>query len=202
MEYIFTNRILNMNTLHNLCKLSIDKLTINKCNIGDKGIEILAEYIKTSTLKELTIRNDYITHKGTLALKNAIEINSSLIKLDLSGSLNGEYSSPNNILEGMKINKSITILILSYNTVYNSTYLILNDVLYSNTTLQELYLGDTLYDEVFFGIRLVWENGMLYNSTLKIFEFSPTVMLSQEYIDIIDTYKLNRSIVRINTKHR
>ena len=174
-------------------------LKIDKCNIGDVGVTIISKFLKNNTiLLNLSITRDNFSYVGSHYLKGAIEINTTLEVLDLSGSLDNN-NSPYTVLEGMILNKGIHTLNLSSNIVYNTTYVLLNRVLIENKTLRYLYIDNTLYDEIFYGIDMVWTNGILLNTTLNGFHFSPTKLLEEDVVKMILRATIsNRNLIDID----
>ena len=177
--------------------LHLTLLRIKNCHLEDDGIKILAQYLETNTtLENLYMEDSMVTYVGSSYLQSAIEKNNTLTYLQLSHVFYNH--SPYKIIEALIKNKSIETLDLSNNTVYNSTFMILNTMLQCNTTLISIYFGDTLYDELFYGLYQLWSTTMITNTTLKKLHFSPNNILEHDIVQTIyNTILVNNSLIEL-----
>ena len=191
--------IVNTDMLLQFSNLMI--LKIEECNIGENDIMNIICIVKKLHIEELSLISENFTINSSIYMKEMLEVNTTLKILDLSNSLN-RSGTLYHIIKGIIRNNSITTLDLSSNVVYNSTFILLNEMLLSNNTLEILFIGDTIYDELMYGIDILWTNAMVYNTTLRKFSFSPHNILELDIIKIINnTIMVNKSLVGLHFKN-
>lgn len=119
---------------------SLTHLSLASNNIGQKGIRIISQALKQNqSLQYLNLERNTLGKKGAQYLGAALAVNHSLIHLDLQRmSINDK--AVENILQGLKSNKGLQKLCLSFNNIASPSWAVWEDCLNQNTTLRELDL--------------------------------------------------------------
>ena len=109
----------SMATLLSSGECSLKILYLNKINLGDEGIRILANALtENDTLKCLEIANNNISHVGAQCLEHALEDNNTLQKVTLAHNDIGNEGA-GCISSSLINNRSLNVLDLSHNNIGN-----------------------------------------------------------------------------------
>lgn len=132
----------SMATLLSSGECSLKILYLNKINLGDKGIALLANALKENdTLECLEIANNNITHVGAQSLELALEDNNTLQKVNMAHNNIGN-EGVGCIATALIGNRSLNVLDLSHNNIGNEGAEAMAESLSirGNNTLRELKL--------------------------------------------------------------
>jgi hypothetical protein len=109
----------SMSTLLSSGECSLKILYLNKINLGDSGISVLANALKENdTLECLEIADNNISHVGAQSLELALEDNNTLQKVSLNQNNIGNEGA-RCIGSALISNKSLNVLDLSHNNIGN-----------------------------------------------------------------------------------
>ena len=147
----------SMSTLLSSGECSLKILYLNKINLGDSGISVLANALKENdTLECLEIADNNISHVGAQSLELALEDNNTLQKVSLAQNNIGNEGA-RCIGSALISNKSLNVLDLSHNNIGNEGAEAMAESLSisCNNILRELKLtgndiskGDTVFADL------------------------------------------------------
>jgi len=147
----------SMATLLSSGECSLKILYLNKINLGDEGIRILANALtENDTLECLEIANNNISHVGAQCLELALEDNNTLQKIILAHNNMGNEGA-GCISSSLISNRSLNVVDLSHNNIDNEGAEAMAESLSisGNNTLRELKLtgndiskGDTIFADL------------------------------------------------------
>ena len=168
--------------------------------VRDKDANKIANALKKNTITLLDLsRNqigngednpDDVEETGSFILAKAVEINTSLTSLDLSGNyLNGENA--NHFFEALKTNKTLTSLNLSSDEINDDIYSI-DDALKENTTLTSLTL---LGKEIGNSVANLIANGLKENTGLTSLSFG--ILKDEGAESIAEALKENKTLKKL-----
>ena len=172
---------------------SITDLNLSTINLGDGIIEICESLKSNTTLKKCNLSSNYIFNSKSTSLKIAsvLELNSTLTNLNLS--LNDLYSKV--LIEGLKLNKSITALDLSDNKICSHAAPKFAELLKINSSLTKLNISNNnLLD-----VGCIIES-LKINSSLIHLNLSRTLINPEGILKISEVLKINTTlkILKVN----
>jgi len=179
---------------------SYDKIQIlyfDKCMINDRGSVCIGSYLIMNTcLKELTIANDSIGTIGLEAIGRGLQDNSTLEYLNLKNSTLNDIDP---IITSLRINYTLSTLNISSNYIYNQTYILLNDLLLTNSSIKILDISDTAYCEFsFYGCKFFIQNALKTNIHLEELNMSSNYIDDDTAVLIAETLIVNKTLLKIN----
>ena len=222
------NRNINVSLMKHILSLkNLSKLNLQMNNITDDNIKSIVNYIKdcNTPIKNLILKNNKITSKGSIYISELINHSKTLKKLDLSfNDLRSEgiktlcealISNDNNIkelyLNGNKCNdycsqdifniltqsnsKNLKILSLSNNCFTNKGFDKILSSLRKNDSLVHLSLNENKIDTKAF-INLA--NYLKFNKTLKILEIKNSRITDESLKKIAKALGDNYSLKNLN----
>jgi hypothetical protein len=117
---------------------SVTKINLYENEIGDSGAVALAVALKTNTsVTKIDLHENEIGDSGALLLANALKTNTSVTEIDLSGNEIGD-SGAVALADALKTNASVTKIALYGNQIGDSGAVALADALKINTSVTEI----------------------------------------------------------------
>lgn len=110
---------------------SVQLLSLAFCNIEAEGARGLFEIViyQNSGLKELDLQGNCLRNQGVCTLFHGLQINNSLIKVNLSDNQFGEEELVfNKLSEMLAHNTTLTTLDLRFNGIYDSGALVIREM--------------------------------------------------------------------------
>lgn len=139
-------------------------LDLFRCSLGDRTISLFTKLlIKDKTLKELKLRDNFISYVGAGYLAKALAKNVTLELLDLSFNDIGSNGAKI-IAKGLKKNKVINRLILGSCEIGPKGLIALASMLKKNTTLSILALWTNNFDN---NSRRLFADSLAFNTGLR-----------------------------------
>lgn len=146
----------------------LKKLNFEYSDVIDQDVMIISKtLISDQKLKYLNLNSNLITATGAKYLFEALESNSSLLKLELQ---NNNLSKIEGVTRMLKKNKTLKILSLKDTSILNNDLLSIFEGLMSNQCLESISLDIKEYLEA---SNDVVYNYLLCNNTLKNIDVSP-----------------------------
>jgi hypothetical protein len=113
---------------------------VNCTQIENEGVQLIASALETnSTLTSLSLSGNSISQEGAEALSQVLSKNTTLETLNLAGNNLG-VEGARLLSSSLLVSTSLTSLNLSRNQLYNKGTRFLSDALHSNKTVKHLYL--------------------------------------------------------------
>lgn len=131
---------------------TLQTLSLTYCNIESEGARGILEIVinQNSALKELDLQGNYLRNQGVCTVFHALQINKSLLKLNLADNQFGEDEQVlRKLWQMLANNATLQVLDLRFNGIFDTGAVVIRDMLRGNedgvkinTTLGQLLLPE------------------------------------------------------------